>query len=153
MELQSNLLPIGISIGLVILVFFLWSSKGKQQSSHRVRPRGPANIRYSCSKCAGEFTHTNRTISAWEKGSRQFFCNTCHKDWRTKNETANASSSNLPQRSITSRQSSLHSSQTFNTSSATSRSKSPKGCLGVSILLVLIPSAITYASLSIARFL
>lgn len=145
-ELQSNLLPVGIGIGiaLLILVFLFRPRKNKSpQHIERVRPRGPANIRYACAKCAGQFTHTNRTISAWEKGSRRLFCNTCHKGWRSENPPTANTASKPAHRPV---HSSMPAPKTFNTSTASSRPPAGSGCLGIALLLVLVPSAVVYAA-------
>ena len=39
---------------------------------------GPADLRFTCVKCSGKFTHSRRTLGAWEKGTRKFSCNACH---------------------------------------------------------------------------
>ncbi|MBL0730357.1 hypothetical protein [Piscinibacter sp. HJYY11] len=38
----------------------------------------PANLRYTCAGCAGQFTHSRRTLSAREKGAKSFYCNACN---------------------------------------------------------------------------
>lgn len=38
----------------------------------------PANLRYTCAGCSGQFTHSRRTLSARDKGAKSFFCNACH---------------------------------------------------------------------------
>lgn len=146
-ELQSNILPVGIGIALLVLVFLFRPRKNKgPQHIERVRPRGPANIRYACAKCAGQFTHTTRTISAWEKGSRRFFCNTCHKGWRSENPPIINTAPKPAHRANSPVQSSTPASKTFNTSAASSRQAAGSGCLGIALLLVLVPSAVVYAA-------
>ena len=39
---------------------------------------GPANLRFTCKGCSGQFTHSRRTLHAWHKGARQFYCKACH---------------------------------------------------------------------------
>jgi hypothetical protein len=43
---------------------------------------GPANLRFTCAGCSGQFTHSRRTLVAWQKGTRKFFCNACHTKWQ-----------------------------------------------------------------------
>jgi hypothetical protein len=42
---------------------------------------GPANLRFTCAGCSGQFTHSRRTLAAWNKGTRKFVCNACHTKW------------------------------------------------------------------------
>ena len=46
------------------------------------RARGPANLRFTCANCTKQFTHSRRTLLAYEQGARQFFCSACHTRWR-----------------------------------------------------------------------
>jgi hypothetical protein len=38
----------------------------------------PVKLRYTCASCAGQFTHSRRTLSAREKGSTSFYCSACY---------------------------------------------------------------------------
>lgn len=38
----------------------------------------PTNLRYTCAGCAGQFTHSRRTLSARDKGAKSFYCNACN---------------------------------------------------------------------------
>ena len=75
---------------------------------------GPANLRYTCAGCAAKFTHTRRTLLAWRKGRRSFYCKACHTKWR----------GHVP----------LAKGRLVRT-----REPAPAGCLGVALLLVAVP--------------
>lgn len=79
--------PLALSLaGAVLFVmvaafaFRTWRSRSSK--SGRGTSRGPSNLHFVCAGCQGQFTHTKRTVAAWERGTRRFFCNSCHKSWR-----------------------------------------------------------------------
>ena len=79
--------PLALSLaGAVLLVliaafgFRTWRSRSG--TSARNTARGPSNLHFVCAGCKGQFTHTKRTVAAWERGTRRFFCNSCHRSWR-----------------------------------------------------------------------
>lgn len=157
MEL-STYLYVGGAFVVLLLIGMALSRKEQPRQMIRSRPRGPANIRYVCTQCAGEFTHTNRTISAWEKGSRRFFCNACHKEWRTENPVQSILPTRAPPQELANAKAAFSPTKASNAvkrentpiragTSFHSSSKAPSGCLGVAVLLVLIPSAFVYATL------
>jgi hypothetical protein len=157
MEL-STYLYVGGTFVVLLLIGVALSRKEQPPQVNRPRPRGPANIRYVCTKCAGEFTHTNRTISAWEKGSRRFFCNACHKEWRSENPVQSTSPTRAPQQEPANTKVASLPAMSSNTVKRTNTptiagtsfhpsSKAPSGCLGMALLLVLVPSAIVYVTL------
>jgi len=47
-----------------------------------VRPT--LNDLFACSGCGIQKKHTQRTVAAWKRGSRSFFCRECHGKWRDK---------------------------------------------------------------------
>jgi len=61
-------------------VFRTWRSRSG--TSARSTSRGPSKLHFVCAGCKGQFVHTKRTVAAWERGTRRFFCNSCHKSWR-----------------------------------------------------------------------
>jgi hypothetical protein len=89
---------------------------------------GPANLRFACAGCSGQFTHSRRTLTAWKKGNRQFFCNACHTKWRGSHTLRRAGGG--PPGAIQLRRDSAR--------------KSGAGCLGITILLVALPMALAY---------
>jgi|SRR6185369_3456599 hypothetical protein len=79
--------PLALSLaGAVLLAlvaaFVLRSWRSRSGTSGGNTPRGPSNLHFVCAGCKGQFTHTKRTVAAWERGTRRFFCNSCHKSWR-----------------------------------------------------------------------
>lgn len=97
------------------LLGILWvRGRGKRTRSVGLKvKRGPADLRFLCAGCGGRFTHSRRTLAAWEHGARSFRCNACHT--RSLGEGAPPLSSYVP--------------------------KPPArfGCLGVAVLLVAVP--------------
>jgi hypothetical protein len=93
---------------------------------------------FTCAGCSGQFAHTKRTVAAWEKGSRRVFCDACHKKWRnaqppqTSSVRANASapSRSSVERGKPGRVPGL---------AYSPEAKAPGGCLGVVLLMLLIP--------------
>lgn len=68
----------------VFLGGFLWSRRQGPKTRNVPHGKGrreapaPTNLRYTCAGCAGQFTHSRRTLSAREKGAKSFYCNACH---------------------------------------------------------------------------
>ena len=126
-----------------------------RKRSHRpdpansTRSRGPASLHYVCAGCSAQFTHSRRTIGAWEKGTRRFFCSNCHSKWRDNKLPRDVPVSASPtQRRETailrpSRSTSQNSApQVSRPSLAPARS----GCLTVIVVLVAIPIVITFVA-------
>jgi len=68
-------------VALVVLVGGLWVLRARTKRTRNVgRPvsGGPKSLRYTCAGCSQQFTHSRRTLGAWTKGTRQFYCNACH---------------------------------------------------------------------------
>lgn len=152
-------LYMGIAFGVLLLLGMALLRMSKPQQRTRPKPRGPANIRYVCAKCAGEFTHSNRTISAWEKGSRRFFCNPCHKTWRLANPAQETTPTQSPKQepsgagpapSPSAHRQAMQGTRTQTPARVgpSSSGKPPIGCLGVALLLVLVPAAMAWVTLS-----
>jgi hypothetical protein len=108
----------------------IWRGRAKRTRSVGLRVEGgPANLRFTCAGCSGKFTHSRRTISAWEKGGRSFFCNACHTKWQS---THAPSGHGRKARIITG-----------------DRPAKP-GCLGMFVLLLAIPVVLALAVLQYA---
>ena len=73
------------------------------------RQKKPKNNYYSCIRCKKVSKHSRRTISAWNRGFVKLYCSSCHQKWAAKKSKKN----------------------TYKSSSS--------GCLGVLVLLVIIP--------------
>jgi transposase-like protein len=75
----------------------------------------PKEKYFTCARCSANSVHTNRTIEAWRNGKTKFFCNACHAKWLQSQPT-----------------------------SATSGRSSGSGCLGVLVLLALVPLGLLF---------
>ena len=104
---------------------------------------------FTCTGCSGRFAHTKRTVAAWEKGSRRVFCNACHKKWRNAQlPQIPPQRADIPQ--IPPQRADIGSSSRAEGARAvpahaarySSEAKAPGGCLGVVLLLLLIPVVI-----------
>jgi hypothetical protein len=69
-----------MAVGAVVVVGLMFKRLRSTRTRNVGRPvaDGPANLRFTCAGCSQQFTHSRRTLSAWRKGTRQFFCNACH---------------------------------------------------------------------------
>ncbi|MCK5855385.1 MAG: cold shock domain-containing protein [Sulfurovaceae bacterium] len=74
------------------------------------RQKKPKNNNYSCIRCKKISKHSKRTISAWNRGFVKLYCSSCHHKWVIRKSTNN-----------------------------TYKSSSNSGCLGVLVLVVVIP--------------
>jgi len=84
MQLSPELLfaaAIAAAVFLIGLLYLRARTKRTRSVGLRVAG-GPANLRFTCAGCSGEFTHSRRTLAAWQKGTRKFFCNACHTKWQ-----------------------------------------------------------------------
>ena len=157
MQITPELL-VSAGIALAVALMFLVFRARATRMTRFERPvsRGPANLHFICAGCSAQFTHTKRTLGAWEKGTRRFYCNGCHKKWRgsqpiqprQSNESlpvgtttsavrgrAQVVSSNLAQPSI---------------GHKTARSGFGSGCLGITLLLIFFPLAVVVAIVQFA---
>lgn len=149
---------LGIVVALVAAAY-LWRRYTRRARGIAPYPRpnssGPANLRFECSGCAGQFTHTRRTLGAWEKGTRRFYCNACHKKWREARPSPVTPLPAAPDR-VWSGQSPLppsnsgrpsatsaQSQPALTTNRATAQSPtsagSGNGCLGATLLILTVP--------------
>ena len=74
------------------------------------RQKKPKEKRFSCTRCRKIADHDKRTIRAWNNGFLKLYCNVCHQQWLANQSIQAAPSSN-----------------------------ESSGCLGVSVLLVILP--------------
>lgn len=124
-----------IAAGIAVLLLAVWWRIKSRASRVANRPvaRGPNNMRFICAGCSGEFTHTKRTVAAWEKGSRRVFCDACHKKWRNAQPTQSPGTT-VPREHTRQRDSTSPPVPRFNV-----RSQSRSGCLGIAVFMVVIP--------------
>ncbi len=107
-----------------------WRSRARRtRSVGRRLEAGPSNLRFTCAGCSGKFTHSRRTISAWEKGGRSFFCNACHTKWQS---THAPSGHGRAARIITSDR------------------PAKRGCLGMLVVLLAVPVVLAFAVMQYA---
>lgn len=75
---------------------FLRNRVRRTRSVGRPISREPANLRFTCKGCSQQFTHSRQTLSAWQKGSRQFFCKACDTKRRGERSVPRASQVKRP---------------------------------------------------------
>ena len=82
MQITPELLVgLGITIAIAIVLLAFRARAARRRRIQRPVSRGPANLHVTCAGCSEQFTHTKRTLGGWEKGTRHFYCKTCHKKW------------------------------------------------------------------------
>ena len=151
---SAHELLVSLAVALVVLVLFVLvrARVKRNRTPQRTSARGPANLSFTCAGCEEQFTHTKRTLGAWEKGTRRFFCNACHTKWRASHPTqpvqgtgiravARPPYSSRSEESAHSAGSHLHS----HSANRPPRAASGSGCLGAALLLIAIPIALVVA--------
>ena len=134
-----------VGAGLLILAVAIvrrLGRKAKNSEVSRKQSRGPADLRYTCARCSSQETHSKRTLSAWESGSRKFFCNSCHSHWR---EAQPPRAQQSQPTSPSTRNSGPNTSDSLRYKrSPVQRALAPtrSGCLTVLLVLAIIPTAI-----------
>ena len=142
MQIPSELLAVAGVVLVVVLALVIRSMGKKSRPIERPAARGPANLRFTCAGCSGQFTHTKRTIGAWEKGTRRFFCNECHKKWRNSQPPQPAQGEPPTFPSAPSRGSSASTSPAFPQRTKLAKSGAGSGCLGMLVLAIAVPIGI-----------
>ena len=126
-----------------------------RRRSHRpdpanlTRSRGPASLHYVCAGCSSQFTHSRRTIGAWEKGTRRFFCSNCHTKWRDKQPPRGVPPSASPtqgRETAILRPSRSTSQNSAPQASRPSLAPARSGCLTVIVVLIAKPIVITFVA-------
>ena len=152
------LIPLGAALFVVVLLLLLRARAARNRGGQRVVSRGPANLRFVCAGCEGQFTHSRRTLGAWEKGTRRFYCNPCHAKWRGSHPAqpaqpvragATETTGSHP-RARRSEPASVGSGSTSRTRFQSARSGSGSGCLGTVLLLVAVPIALGFLAVQYA---
>ncbi len=111
-----------------------------RQRSKRTRSVGrkignvPANLRFSCAGCSQQFTHSRRTLGAWERGARRFYCNACHTKWQGAQSIRGPSAEVLTRGSV----------EPPPSGGAAKNALQKSGCLGVIVLLLGLPAAVAF---------
>jgi hypothetical protein len=149
---RELLVPLAVAL-VVVILFVLARRKTRQnRAPERQSARGPANLNFICAGCEEQFTHTKRTLGAWHKGTRKFFCNACHTKWRTSHPTqpvqgtASARAVAQPPRAAQASESppSLGSRIHSPSSYPSPRARAGSGCLGAALLILAIPVAVVF---------
>jgi hypothetical protein len=160
MQFSGNMLLIigGALIGIIFLIAVVRARTKQTRKTTRPTSRGPASLQFTCAGCSQQFTHTKRTVAAWEKGTRRFFCNACHQKWRGSRPPQEAqvsapvgSPGQVPQSVPVSPARKSATAGAFAKSSVQSRyspAESRSGCLGVAVLFIVLPVIFLVATLA-----
>jgi hypothetical protein len=134
---------VGIVAILVAILVWFRRSRGSPSTKGSIF-RGPSSMHFTCAGCAGQFAHTKRTVAAWERGTRRVFCDACHRKWRNAQPLQSLPS---PTASTATRREYAKPPDASRTSApaASGGTRSPAGCLGVVLLMVLVPGAFLVA--------
>lgn len=81
------------------------------------KQKRPKEKLFTCARCKKAENHSKRTIKAWNNGFTKLYCGSCHEKWLRENEEP---------------------------STYVSNQRGGRGCLGVAVLLVLLPIATGY---------
>jgi hypothetical protein len=148
--MQSEfIIATAVVVLLVVVLAVALTVHQRSVSSNRrsagPRTQGPASLHYICAGCSGQFSHSRRTLGAWEKGTRRFFCSDCHTKWRAKQPPREAAAEigrSAEYQAVSSR--TRESSTTSSLGRATAPSLAParSGCLSVIVLLLAIPTVV-----------
>lgn len=167
MLLDNNFLMIlgGALVLIAIVVVVVRATNASTQTGARPTARGPSDIQFICAGCSQRFAHTRRTVGAWEKGTRRFFCDGCHKSWRTSRPQQKAeagrqqspkgeasASAPIPAKLAQANQRAANREVLSNQTSQRARNRSElsnsrSGCLGISIFLIAVPIVLLFAVL------
>ena len=44
-------------------------------------PKAPAEKTFACARCGSRTAHGERTVFAWTRGERTFYCDPCNQAW------------------------------------------------------------------------
>ena len=102
----------------------------------------PANLRFTCANCTKQFTHSRRTLLAYDQGERKFFCNACHTRWRG-SQSVIQNRTHGPGAMMARREASQAKQAEYREEVKRSRARSSDGragCLGGAVLLVALPT-------------
>jgi hypothetical protein len=81
-----------------------------------LRPKQSPSATFKCARCSSVSRHTKRTAEAWRRNAKALFCDSCHRKWlETRPRQPDGVAHGPPPTS------------------------SGRGCLGVMLLLALIP--------------
>ena len=67
--------PLGWFVAAIIAVIFV------QIVLRAVIPKAPKEKLFRCARCNANTLHTERTVFAWTRGERRFYCDPCNAAW------------------------------------------------------------------------
>lgn len=149
MQFSNNVFLIvgGALIAIIFLIAIVRTSSKKIRRTTRPTSRGPASMQFVCAGCSQQFMHTKRTVAAWEKGTRRFYCNTCHQKWRGSRppqELQASSPVSAPSQAPASRARDSDVRSSVRTSHSFTESRS--GCLGITVIFIALPVIFLFAT-------
>jgi hypothetical protein len=84
------------------------------------RPKQLPRSTFTCARCSTTTRHSNRTAEAWRNGAKRLYCDSCHRKWLS----AQPQAAHGPG------------------GGAVFARPARSGCLGASLVLVLVPFAL-----------
>ena len=142
----------GVVVAALLLVLIFRKIVKTSSAGPKATSRGPTSMRFVCAGCHQQFTHTKRTVAAWEKGTRRLFCSPCHEQWlrsRPPQQAKHTGASGTGHQSLQSPPGVRASSRGVGHASscgAPLSAESRGGCLGISLLIVLLPALILFVA-------
>jgi len=73
-------------VAIAVIAYFVLNNNTQKSTEPKVGEN------YACSGCGTQEKHNKRTVAAWGRGSRSFFCQPCHKKWRDEQQQKPTSS-------------------------------------------------------------
>jgi hypothetical protein len=131
-----------VLLGVGLIAFTRKRANPTDRTASAARSRGPASLHYVCGGCSAQFTHSRRTIAAWEKGTRRLFCGSCHAKWCEKQPAQRAEIAAVPTQSKDgAARRSPESARQLPAAPASRPSLAPSrgGCLTMIVVLVAVP--------------
>lgn len=147
MQLEPELIAAVVAAAVFVAGIFFFRARTKRtRNVGRPVSGGPANLRYTCAGCSQQFTHSRRTLGAWDRGTRQFYCNACHTKWRGSHtaKVSQGDSSKSGGKVADGRRSPSRSTAGTprHSASQSNRPRPGSGCLGMMVLFLAIPTSV-----------
>lgn len=67
--------------GLALLVVAIVCVIVAQVVIRMLVPKAPAEKAFACARCGSNNNHNERTVFAWTRGERRFYCDPCNETW------------------------------------------------------------------------
>jgi len=150
MRFEPELLAALIAAAIFVVgLLFLRGRANRTRNVGRPVSGGPTNLRFTCAGCSQQFTHSRRTLGAWEKGTRRFYCNACHTKWlgsrpsqSTQRSGPAGSGAQGPGGRASQSPSSARTPPVKGNRARSDRAASATGCLGVVVVLITLPAVV-----------